>query len=410
MTQTHFSDRQFKMSMCTKGAIYQNDSRTTTTTRTTTIQQSHTPEPEEPLLLTCCQKACPAGTDVSAYTALVAQGRSAEALAIVREENPFPGACGRVCDHPCEGHCRRAESDHPVAIRSLKRFLADHERAGGVLWPERIVPTRAESVAVIGAGPAGLTAASDLLRRNFHVTIFEALPVAGGMMRVGIPDYRLPPDVLDFDLEHLRRLGIEIRLNEALGREFTLSDLKTQGYGAVLLATGTHGSRRLDVKGAELPGVTFSVDFLRQVKLGGSPEVGRRVVDASEHPDAAAMHETPDARVDGRAYQRAHGVDVDTLEFGHGYACAQVRRRQVVNDVDALQRALLRGQVGNIALRKLEATRFFQVAHTAQMQVECDDRITPGCQIGRQVRADEPAGAGYQDPAHAGRRAATETA
>ena len=204
-------------------------------------------------LLTCCQRACPIGTDVSAYIALVAQVRFSEALAIVREENPFPGICGRVCDHACEMHCRRAESDQPVAIRALKRFLADRERAGEVRWPERIVPWRSQRAAVIGAGPAGLTAASDLLRRGFHVTVFEALSMAGGMMRVGIPDYRLPPDVLEFDLKHLCSLGIEIRLGTALGRDFTLGDLKAEGYKAVLLATGAHGSRRLKVRGAEYP-------------------------------------------------------------------------------------------------------------------------------------------------------------
>lgn len=232
--------------------------------------------------LTCCQRACPVGTDVSSYVALIAQGRFAEALEVVREENPFPATCGRACDHVCEGHCRRGESDGPVAIRALKRFLADRERAGEPNWPARIEPWRPQQVAIVGAGPAGLTAASDLLRRGFHVKVFEALPAAGGMMRVGIPDYRLPPEVLEFDLEHLRRLGVEISLNAALGRDFTLSDLKAQGYEAVLLATGTHGSRPLKVPGAELPGVIPGIDFLRQVKLRvwghTRPRIGKTVV------------------------------------------------------------------------------------------------------------------------------------
>ena len=229
-------------------------------------------------LLTCCQRACPVGTDVSAYLALIAESRFAEALAIVREENPFPGTCGRVCDHPCEALCRRTESDQPVAIRALKRFLADYERGRPASRPERIEPSRPEKVAVIGAGPAGLTAASDLVRRGFHVTVLEALPKAGGMMRVGIPDYRLPPDVLDFDLEYLRQLGVEITLNTSLGRDVTLSQLKAQGCGAVLLATGAHGSRPLTIKGADLPGVLDGIDFLRRVKLGDVPQLGGRVV------------------------------------------------------------------------------------------------------------------------------------
>ena len=227
--------------------------------------------------LTCCQRACPVGTDVSSYVALIAQGKFSEALAIVREENPFPSVCGRVCDHACELHCRRAESDQPVAIRALKRFLADRERAT-VQWPKRIKPWQEQKVAIIGSGPAGLTAASDLLRGGFEVTVFESLPVAGGMMRVGIPDYRLPPEVLDFDIEYLRRLGIEIKLNTTLGRDITLPDLKAQGYKAVLLATGAHSSRTLKVKGIELSGVAFGIDFLREVNLGGKPQIGQRVV------------------------------------------------------------------------------------------------------------------------------------
>ena len=166
------------------------------------------------------------GTDVSAYTALVAQGRFAEALAIVRAENPFPGACGRVCDHACEVHCRRGESDQPVAVRALKRFLGDQERRGQAQWPERIEPSQREKVAIVGAGPAGLTAAADLLRRGFAVSVFEALPKAGGMLRVGIPEYRLPGEVLDFDLEYLRRLGVEIILNKQV--EMKLVPSKTR--------------------------------------------------------------------------------------------------------------------------------------------------------------------------------------
>ncbi|HJN17969.1 MAG TPA: FAD-dependent oxidoreductase, partial [Armatimonadota bacterium] len=234
--------------------------------------------PDASASLTCCQRACPVCTDVSAYVALVAQGRFREALAIVREENPFPSTCGRVCDHACEAHCRRAESDQPVGIRALKRFLADHERGGDVDWPERIVPSREQKVAIIGSGPAGLTAATDLLRRGYQVSVFEALPVVGGMMRVGIPDYRLPPDVLDFDLEHIRRLGVEVKLNTALGREFSLADLQADGYEAALLATGTHASRELRVEGVGLPGVSAGIDFVREAKLGDAPDVGKRVV------------------------------------------------------------------------------------------------------------------------------------
>ena len=218
------------------------------------------------------------GTDVANYIALIAQGRFSEAIAIVREENPFPSICGRVCDHLCEQHCRRGESDGPVAIRALKRFIADRERIDEMRWPDKIVPWRNKKVAIVGSGPAGLTAASDLLRRGYGVTVFEALAKAGGMMRVGIPDYRLPSEILDFDLEYLQRLGVEIELNKALGSDFTLEDLSKQGYEAILLATGTHGSSKLKIKGAELDGVGLGIDFLRQANLGGAAPVGKRVV------------------------------------------------------------------------------------------------------------------------------------
>ena len=206
-------------------------------------------------ILTCCQRACPLGTDISTYLSLIAQGKLAEALEVVREVNPFPSVCGRVCDHPCEAACRRAESDQPVAIRALKRVLADHERRTRRGWPERLHPSREEQVAIIGSGPAGLTAASDLLRRGYAVTVFEALPRAGGMMRVGIPEYRLPHAVLDDEISYLTHLGVALRMNCALGRDFTLEDLRAGGYAAVIMATGAHGSRMLDIPGAEWPGV-----------------------------------------------------------------------------------------------------------------------------------------------------------
>ncbi len=229
-------------------------------------------------ILTCCQRACPVGTDISTYLSLIARGKLAEALAVVREVNPFPSVCGRVCDHPCEDACRRAESDQPVAIRALKRVLADHERSTRGGWPERLIPSREEKVAIIGSGPAGLTAASDLLRHGFSVTVFDALPQAGGMMRVGIPEYRLPHAILDDEIAYLTHLGVELRLHSALGRDFTLEDLQAGGYTAVIMATGAHGSRTLDIPGADWPGMVAGIDFLRRVKLGEQREIGKRVV------------------------------------------------------------------------------------------------------------------------------------
>jgi len=228
-------------------------------------------------ICTSCQRACPVETDVSAYVALIACGEMAKALEINRLVNPFPSICGRICDHACETHCRRSESDAPVAIRALKRYLTDHERSGKPNWPKCAKQTHDAKVAVVGAGPAGLTAAVDLVRRGYAVTVFDALPRTGGMMRAGIPAYRLPDDVLDYDIDYLRRAGVHITLNQALGRDFTVPGLRQAGYGAVLLATGAHGSRRLNVPGEELPGVRHGIEFLRAAKLGDEPKVGARV-------------------------------------------------------------------------------------------------------------------------------------
>nr|MBC8446293.1 NADH-quinone oxidoreductase subunit NuoF [Chloroflexota bacterium] len=166
-----------------------------------------------------CTNACPAEVDVPSYVALVAQGRYADALEVHRRRNPFALACGRVCPAFCEDKCRRSELDQPVAIRQIKRFMADHELKRP--WkPRRLEEAKAEKVAVIGAGPAGLTAALRLAQKGYPVTVFEALPVAGGMMAVGIPEYRLPHDVLNVEIENIKRAGVEIRLNTALGKDF----------------------------------------------------------------------------------------------------------------------------------------------------------------------------------------------
>jgi NADH-quinone oxidoreductase subunit F len=225
-----------------------------------------------------CLNACPAGVDVPAYVSLAAGGRFAEALAVHRERNPFAGICGRVCPAFCEQRCRRGDIDQPVAIRSIKRFMADHELA--VPWtPVRLQAAKPERVAVVGSGPAGLTAALRLAQQGYPVTVFEALPVAGGMMAVGIPEYRLPRDVLNREIDHIRAAGVEILCNRALGRDFRLDELFDQrGFNAVVLAIGAHRSLRLAVEGEDLPGVVMGIDFLRETALGRAPDIrGRRV-------------------------------------------------------------------------------------------------------------------------------------
>ena len=225
-----------------------------------------------------CMNACPAGVDVPSYIALTAQGRYAEALEIHRTRNPFALVCGRVCPAFCESRCRRGDIDEPIAIRSIKRFMADQELKHP--WTPQVGEPKKEKVAIVGSGPAGLTAALRLRQMGYGVTIFEALPVAGGMMAVGIPEYRLPRNILNEEIQNVIRAGAELKLNSALGRDFTIDDLMNRdGYSAVILAIGAHRSRKLGIPGEEAEGVYHGVDFLRDVALGKNPDLrGKRVV------------------------------------------------------------------------------------------------------------------------------------
>ncbi len=231
-----------------------------------------------------CKAACPAGIHVQGYVALIAQGKFAESLALIREAIPFPGICGRVCNHPCEDACRRSEHDQPIAIQYLKRFVADWEKSNLQSPISNIQPPISNlqyptKVAIVGSGPAGLTAAHFLAREGHSITVFEALPVAGGMMAVGIPAYRLPRDILQCEIEAIEELGVEIRTNTAIGPngDLSLDDLR-RDYDAVFVAVGAHGSRRLNVEGEDLAGVLHGVDFLREVNLDREVTVGEKVL------------------------------------------------------------------------------------------------------------------------------------
>ncbi len=224
-----------------------------------------------------CTTACPAGINVQGYVQLIKQGRCDEAIDLIRQRLPLPGVLGRVCPHPCESACRRAEIDSAVAIRDLKRFAADQVRGRRPAPPP--IEERTERIAVVGSGPAGLTAAYYLRLKGYHVTIFEALDKLGGMLRVGIPDYRLPPEVLDEEIDQIVNLGVEVRTGCLLGEDFTLAELKTEGFAAVFLGIGAHASLRLNIPGEEDgDGVVDAIRFLREVNLGSRHLPGRRVV------------------------------------------------------------------------------------------------------------------------------------
>jgi NADPH-dependent glutamate synthase beta subunit-like oxidoreductase/NAD-dependent dihydropyrimidine dehydrogenase PreA subunit len=213
-----------------------------------------------------CQAACPVGTNAGLYVSLIAEGKYDEALQVASEPNPFPAICGRVCTAPCEDVCRRGEFDAPIAIRDLKRFATDHGGPGTrrIPAPKQI---QSERVAIVGAGPTGLSAAFYLARRGYGVTIYDAMPVAGGMMSIGIPEYRLPRAELNRDIQAIRALGVEIVLNTAIGRDIELTALQYD-FDVVLLAVGAQRSQRLDIPGeAELGGVTPATTFLKEYNL-----------------------------------------------------------------------------------------------------------------------------------------------
>jgi NADPH-dependent glutamate synthase beta subunit-like oxidoreductase/Pyruvate/2-oxoacid:ferredoxin oxidoreductase delta subunit len=222
-----------------------------------------------------CQVACPAGTDAGRYVGLIRSGRFDDAFAVAAEVNPFPSVCGWICTAPCEAACRRGTLDEPIAIRTLKRAAAEH----GTLPPiEPPAERRSAKVAIVGGGPAGMSAAYYLARLGYPVTVYEAMPVPGGMMAIGIPEYRLPREVLRAEIDRILALGVELKLDHAMGRDMTLADLETAGFRAIFLATGASKSRRLDVPGDDLRGVVPATLFLKQVNLGEAPRLTGPVV------------------------------------------------------------------------------------------------------------------------------------
>ncbi|RJP66491.1 MAG: NADH-quinone oxidoreductase subunit NuoF [Candidatus Abyssobacteria bacterium SURF_17] len=220
-----------------------------------------------------CQHTCPVGMDIPAYVALVRAGRIDDAYVVLKRTNPFPSVCGRVCGHPCQAKCRRGQLDEPVAIKFIKRYIADNASRPKV---EPIPVTRKERVAVIGAGPSGLTAALELKKRGYAVTVFEELPQAGGMLRWGIPAYRLPREVLDREINDILDTGVELRTNTRIGREVSFEKLEKE-YDVIYFAVGAQRSYGLDVPGETAEGVLGAVEMLRAQNLDQDVKIGKRV-------------------------------------------------------------------------------------------------------------------------------------
>ena len=221
-----------------------------------------------------CKDACPVHTNVLGYIKLIAEREFQEAYKLIRDTNPLPASVGRVCYAPCEEACNRGQLDEPMAIRDLKRFAADQ-----VNIEELEVPTVTKTdkrVAIVGSGPAGLAAANDLALKGHDVTIFEALPEPGGMLRVGIPEYRLPKDILRKEIGYIQKLGVEIRTGVQVGKDIALEEIR-ENHDALFIATGAHGGMRLRAEGEELPGVIEGIRFLRAVNLGEKVQVGKKV-------------------------------------------------------------------------------------------------------------------------------------
>jgi formate dehydrogenase beta subunit len=225
-----------------------------------------------------CRQTCPAEIDIPKYIAQIREGDYEGAVSTIRERNPLLLACGRVCPHPCEANCRRGIEDDPVSINQLKRFAADYEMNAGKRVPVPMAPSTGKHVAVVGGGPAGLTCAFFLRRLGHDVTIYEAMPKLGGMLRYGIPEYRLPKKVLDWEIEGILNLGIEAHTNMKFGQDFDLASLAAKKYDAVFLGIGAWQDSKLRVEGENLKGCYTGIDFLSRLAGGEKMPVGRSSV------------------------------------------------------------------------------------------------------------------------------------
>ncbi len=221
-----------------------------------------------------CRATCPAGVNACGYVALISAGKFKEALDVLRRTMPFAGVCGRVCTHPCEAECERGKVDEPISIRYLKRFMADWELKNGRPKAEPLPITKTQKVAIIGSGPSGIACAYDLVRLGYPVTVFEAAPETGGLLRYGIPEYRLPKRIVDEEINYVRELGVDIKVNSPVHK---LEDLFNEGYQAVYLATGAGAGTKMNIPGEDCEGVLDALSFLRRANAGEKVSIGQRV-------------------------------------------------------------------------------------------------------------------------------------
>jgi NADH-quinone oxidoreductase subunit F len=233
------------------------------------------------LMISPCQHTCPVGINIPKYVAHIADGEYLEAIETIRERNPFPAICGRICHHPCELRCRRGELDDPVAIRELKRFAADwyFDHIEELPDPEPFPVTKDHKVAVVGAGPTGMGCAYFLARMGYPVTVFEALSTGGGMLSIAIPEFRLPGKVIQNEMDYIAKRGVEIRYNTPINVSFAVEDLRKDGFDAVFIAAGAQKSQIIGIPGEseDLEDFHYGLRFLRDVKLGKQVSVSSRV-------------------------------------------------------------------------------------------------------------------------------------
>lgn len=303
-----------------------------------------------------CGSSCPVNMAPQSYISLIAEGKFKEALALIKRHVPLPAICGYLCDHPCEEECKRGGIDEPLAIRALKRFVADREpKREGITRMEK---TKGEKVAIIGSGPAGLAAAYDLARWGYGVTIFEALPFAGGMLRMGVPAFRLPREVLQAEIDSIFDLGVEIKYNTCIGKDLTLDDLFQKGYQAIFIAIGAHQGRKLGIPGENVEGVVDGISFMRDVNLGGEVKLGEKVMvigggsiamDVARSALRLRPKEVHIACLESREGMPAHNWEIEEAEY------EGVRFHYSVSPIDIL------GEDGKVAGIKFVGVKSIEV-------------------------------------------------